>query len=193
MSSGTPSGPRTSNRRIVYIDSITLRAFRTFERASIDFVHPDTPDLPAFERPRLPNMNLAIGNNGSGKTTLLKGIALAVLGPAVEASGIFSYHLIRRTSGEPVEAGALVEVTLTPGTQDDYLNGWRRSDPAFASSAGGAVQSGAPGRKHWHPIYSSRSDAFSWSVTAPIAGSRDATAWTRRGVAFGKFLQLHSL
>ena len=105
----------------MYIDSITLRAFRMFERASIDFVHPEAPDLPASERPKLPNMNLVIGSNGSGKTTLLKGIALAALGPAVEDSGIFPYRLIRRTSGEPAEAGALVEATFTPGVQSRSL------------------------------------------------------------------------
>ena len=73
----------------MYIDSIVMRAFRTFEQASIDFVHPDAPTVPESEPPKLPNMNLVLGSNGSGKTTLLKGVALATLGPAVATSGVF--------------------------------------------------------------------------------------------------------
>ena len=73
----------------MYIDSIVMRAFRTFEQASIDFVHPDVTTAPESARLKLPNMNLVLGSNGSGKTTLLKGVALAALGPAVPVSGIF--------------------------------------------------------------------------------------------------------
>ena len=63
-------------------------------------------------------MNLVLGENGSGKTTLLKGIAIAALGPAAAASGLFPYHLVRRDLGRPIEEGALIEATFTPGGQD---------------------------------------------------------------------------
>jgi hypothetical protein len=39
----------------VYIDSIVMRAFRTFEQASIDFVHPDAATVPESEPLKLPN------------------------------------------------------------------------------------------------------------------------------------------
>ncbi len=147
----------------MYIDSITLRAFRTFERASIDFVHPDTPDLPASERPKLPNMNLVIGSNGSGKTTLLKGIALAALGPAVEDSGIFPYRLIRRVAGEPAEAGALVEATFTPGAQDDVPERVAQVESRIRIKRLGDLERfkwAHRDEEYWYPIYRSRSDAF---------------------------------
>ena len=78
----------------MYIDSITMREFRTFKRASIDFVHPDARIPAGSGSPKFANMNLVIGGNGCGKTTLLKGIALAALGPAVADSGLFPYHLL---------------------------------------------------------------------------------------------------
>ncbi len=147
----------------MYIDSITLRAFRTFERASIDFVHPDAPTLPESARPKLPNINLVIGDNGSGKTTLLKGIALAALGPAVEDSGIFPYRLIRRASGEPAEADALVEATFTPGAQDDVPERVSQVESRVRIKRLGDLERfkwAHRDEEYWHPIYSSRSDAF---------------------------------
>lgn len=147
----------------MYIDSITLRAFRTFERASIDFVHPDAPALPESARPKLPNMNLVIGSNGSGKTTLLKGIALAALGPAVADSGISPYHLIRRVAGEPAKGGALVEATFTPGAQDDVPERVAQVESRIRIERRGDLERfnwAHRDEKHWHPIYSNRSDAF---------------------------------
>ena len=147
----------------MYIDSITLQAFRTFERASIDFVHPDDPALPESARTKLPNVNLVIGSNGSGKTTLLKGIALAALGPAVEDSGIFPYRLIRRASGEPAEAEALVEATFTPGAQDDVPERVSQVESRVRIKRLGDLERfkwAHRNEEYWHPIYSSRSDAF---------------------------------
>ena len=80
----------------MYIDSITMREFRTFRRMSMNFVHPDARTPVGSEDLKFRNMNLVIGGNGCGKTTLLKGMALAALGPAVADSGLFPYHLIRR-------------------------------------------------------------------------------------------------
>ena len=147
----------------MYIDSITLRAFRTFEQASIDFVHPDASALPESEPPRLPNMNLVLGGNGSGKTTLLKGVALAALGPAVAASGVFPYHLIRRESGEPADGGALIGATFTPGVQDDVPEQVRQVDSRVRIDCLGDLERFEwmhPDDKLWHPIFKSRSDAF---------------------------------
>ena len=148
----------------MYIDSIVMRAFRTFEQASIDFVHPDVTTAPESERLKLPNMNLVLGSNGSGKTTLLKGVALAALGPAVTASGVFPYHLIRRESGEPAEGGALIEAGFTPGAQDDVPEQVSRVKSRIRIERLGDLERFVewkhPDDELWHPIFESRSDAF---------------------------------
>jgi hypothetical protein len=88
----------------MYIDCIELQDFRTFRKASVDFLHPDQdPAALGMPRPKIGNVNLLLGNNGFGKTTLLKAIALACLGPAVGRSGIYPYRLVRQ---EPRAAGA---------------------------------------------------------------------------------------
>ena len=61
----------------MYINKLIVDSFRTFRQAEVEFLHPDQ-DFTALEfprPPRLPNVNLLLGNNGSGKTTLLKAIA----------------------------------------------------------------------------------------------------------------------
>ena len=150
----------------MYIDSITMREFRTFRESSTRFVHPDAPALPESDPPKLGNMNLVIGGNGSGKTTLLKGVALAALGPAVADSGLFPYFLIRRDAGQPVEEGALIKADFTPNDQD------RKDDfPEYLSRVESHIRIDRRGdlerfewvhgdEKPWHPIYSNRSDAF---------------------------------
>ena len=147
----------------MYIDSIVMRAFRTFEQASIDFVHPDVTTAPESARLKLPNMNLVLGSNGSGKTTLLKGVALAALGPAVPVSGIFPYHLIRRESGKPADGSALIEATFTPGAQDNVPEQVSRVESRIRIERLGDLERFEwkhPDDKLWHPIFESRSDAF---------------------------------
>ena len=147
----------------MYIDSITLRAFRTFEQASIDFVRPDATTALESQRLKLPNMNLVLGSNGSGKTTLLKGVALAALGPAVPVSGIFPYHLIRRESGKPADGGALIEATFTPGAQDSVPEQVSRVESRIRIERLGDLERFEwthPDDESWHPIFESRSDAF---------------------------------
>ena len=150
----------------MYIDSITLKDFRTFRKSSIDFVHPDCQVPIPSERPKLVNMNLVIGGNGSGKTTLLKGVALAALGPAVAGSGIYPYHLIRRYCGKSVKNGTQIRATFTPSSQDrkGYI-------PDKISQIESEIRIDQLGdleqlrwthrdEKIWHPIYSKSSDAF---------------------------------
>lgn len=108
----------------MYIDSISLENFRIFRESKIDFVHLDQHFTPKrLPRPKLPNINLLLGDNGLGKTTLLKAIALAALGPAVGDSGIFPYHLVRQ---EPqTKADILdsfdIEAQSSMDDMDDHL------------------------------------------------------------------------
>ncbi len=86
----------------MYLDSISLGNFRTFVNEKIDFVHPqkdftekDQEGAPILPRPKLPNVNLLLGDNGSGKAALLKAIALAGFGPAVSDVRIQTSYLVR--------------------------------------------------------------------------------------------------
>ena len=150
----------------MYIDSIAMRNFRTFKHARIGFLHSDGSATRGSGNPNFPNMNLVLGGNGSGKTTLLKGIAIAALGPAVAASGLFPYHLVRRDLGRPIEEGALIEATFTPGRQD-YAGRMPESIEQVQSRIR-IVRRGDLEQfewaheddKPWHPIFSSSSDAF---------------------------------
>ncbi|MCW3095948.1 MAG: ATP-binding protein [Chthonomonadaceae bacterium] len=150
----------------MYINNIRIQNFRTFKQTEIEFVHPERDfaamGLPA---PKVPNVNLLLGNNGSGKTTLLKAIAIAALGPAVTAASLPIYRLIRRAPNADANAlastEAVIGATFTAHGQDDpalpvlesqttiarmgdvELPNWSLSDP-----------------KPWQPIYSNASDAF---------------------------------
>ena len=76
----------------MYIESLYLENIRTFTNSELAFIHPDMEFRPKntkvpssrhlFPKPRLPNVNLLLGDNASGKTTVLQAIALTALGPA---------------------------------------------------------------------------------------------------------------
>lgn len=150
----------------MYIDFIAMQQFRTFRHMELDFLHPDMRADPKRQLPKLVNMNLLIGGNGSGKTTLLKGVALAALGPAVADSGLFPYYLIRRETGEPAVGGALIEATFTPNAQDrqpGLTEQVKHIESRIRIDCRGdleRLQWAHQEEKLWHPIFSSRSDAF---------------------------------
>ena len=193
----------------MYIDSIAMREFRTFRRAELDFLHPDMRPAPKPRFPRLANMNLLIGGNGSGKTTLLKGIALAALGPAVADSGLFPHYLIRREAGEAAVDGALIEAVFTPNVQDqkDGLpERVRHIESRIRIDRRGdleRLQWAHREEKLWHPIFSSRSDAFFFvgyganrrvEKTARVdEGGRRASSFTRARRILSLFDDAYSL
>src|SRR5437764_6155478 len=92
-SRGRTRPPAAASSRLpppfMFIKTLELENTRTFPKARLDFVHPDREYAPAaappggldgrLPRPRLPNVNLLVGDNGSGKTTVLRAIALAAL------------------------------------------------------------------------------------------------------------------
>src|SRR5262245_58527160 len=90
----------------MFINQLALENVRTFVNAEIQFVHPDMTFAPKGSkskdpppRPRLPNVNLLLGDNGSGKSTILRVLALAAFGPAVKDAGLRDPGLIRRVTG----------------------------------------------------------------------------------------------
>lgn len=90
----------------MYIERLDLENIRTFTGGKpLVFVHPDgdyrpprsekAEKDPRLPKPKLPNVNLLLGDNGSGKTTVLQAIALATLGPAVEDARLPLRPLVR--------------------------------------------------------------------------------------------------
>lgn len=193
----------------MYVDSISLSEFRSFRKSSIRFAHPETRGFRGSGRPKLENVNLVIGANGSGKTTLLKGVALAALGPAVADSGLFPYYLVRREDGRPNGEGALIDARFALNAQDQRdifprelsrvesrIRVERRGDLELLRWAHGD-------EKRWHPIYSTRSEAFFFvgyganrrveKVGRVDEAARQASSFTRAQRIMSLFEEAYSL
>lgn len=57
----------------MYINHVVIENFRTFGETRVVFCHDDQDfDREQMPRPKLPNLNLLLGNNGLGKSTLQK-------------------------------------------------------------------------------------------------------------------------
>ncbi len=183
----------------MYIESIRIKKFRCFRDAEIDFSYNGRIIGEKLPKPKLPNINLLLGNNGSGKTTLLKAIALTALGPAIADSGIFSYRLIRREpEQEPSENDAAVlgaaykahsqdlapsdiiesEIEITRKGDLERLR-WSRKD-----------------EEPWHPIFSERSDAFffvGYGATRRVEKRNRVDAASRKQSYFVRAQRIQSL
>lgn len=186
----------------MYIDSIELENFRIFRESEVEFVHPDRSfSADEFPKPTLPNVNLLLGNNGLGKTTLLKAIALAALGPAVEDSGIFSYHLVRQEPGVPADEQpekAVIEAVFTPHVQDDTGSVCRIESHVTVARRGDleSLRWMHPDDKLWHPIFSADSDAFffvGYGATRRVEKRAQVDLGSRRSSVFVRAQRVQSL
>jgi hypothetical protein len=160
----------------MYINSLELSYARTFVGSTLQFIHPDRDFRSVREnaritndrlpRPRLPNVNLLLGENGSGKSTILKAIALTTLGPAVEESSLRDRGLVRRVaSGKDEITNALIIAQLflheeedAPGDRAQSLVSVERKGELefsefFFESAGDAPNT-------WNSVFESSNDAF---------------------------------
>ncbi len=189
----------------MYIDSIEIQNFRNFRDTSIGFVHPDCEfGAGGFPRPNLPNINLLLGENGLGKTSLLKAIALALLGPAVNDSGIYPYRLIRRgpeSSESGTEIGeATIRAVFKTHEQDRAGNLKRlRLESKTSVFRKGDLESlrwtgGDEGP--WQPIFSASSDAFffvGYGATRRVEKREQFDIGGRRSTGFSRGLRVKSI
>jgi hypothetical protein len=162
----------------MYIDLLYLKNVRTFVNEWLDFICPDQPfrprqkaaedGAPLLPRPRLPNVNLLLGDNGSGKSTVLRAIAMAALGPSFEDAKLPIQGLVRREKPRRSRAGeaegsAIIETKLVLHDQDGAhvavptprFRLRRRGELEQVKFVGDPEQYGS-----WDPVFESKNDAF---------------------------------
>jgi hypothetical protein len=69
----------------MYIESLSVTDFRCFEKADMKFQYPGRRHGP-YKAPRLPNVNVLLGDNGAGKSAVLQAIIIGVLAPILQTS-----------------------------------------------------------------------------------------------------------
>jgi len=163
----------------MYVERLNLEYIRTFARSEISLIHPDmvfrSPGSDGAEnrrllpRPKLPNVNLLLGDNASGKTTVLQAIALAALGPAAREAQLPLRRLVRiPPSHAPAmkddrQSRASIRAQLCMHRQEKMENGRlesmqqleRRGELESIEFAGAGV-----GGTIWAPVFESRNAAF---------------------------------
>jgi AAA domain, putative AbiEii toxin, Type IV TA system len=162
----------------MYIDLLYLKNVRIFADAWLDFICPDQSfrarrktagdGPPLLPRPRLPNVNLLLGENGSGKSTVLRAIAMAALGPSFEDAKLPTQGLVRREKphrarpGDP-DGSAIVEAALVLHDEDGAPGAM--PTPGFRLKRRGELEqvkfAGDPEKyRSWDPVFESKNDAF---------------------------------
>ncbi len=183
----------------MYIESISIDNFRTFRKAKIEFTHKDREVDNNLPKPKLPNVNLLLGNNGLGKTTMLKAIALSALGPAVSDSGIYPYRLIRREPGQKKRKGgkAIISAQYKAHMQDKVPYDWVESEINIIRKGDlEQLRWVHHDEKAWHPIYSSSSDAFffvGYGATRRVEKQERENLSSRRHSSFTRAQRIQSL
>lgn len=96
----------------MYAKSLSIYEFKCFQKAKLELQYPGRKSAGASE---IPNINLVLGDNGGGKSSVLRGLAIAVLAPALLRSGFVPYRLVRRQApGTPEVAHCLLKVIAKP-------------------------------------------------------------------------------
>jgi predicted ATPase len=110
---GTCAGPQEEND--LYISSIKIKNWRCFEEVEL---HLQYTRREQENPPRLPNINLLLGDNGAGKSSVLRAIALVTLSPIMSQSGLVPYRLVRRKQGSALLREAEISAAVLLQAQD---------------------------------------------------------------------------
>jgi hypothetical protein len=78
----------------VYAKTLEISNFKVFGKARLKLQYPGRRGTGL---PKLRNVNLILGDNGGGKSSVLRALAIAVLAPALMATGFVAYRLVRRS------------------------------------------------------------------------------------------------
>lgn len=130
----------------MYIDTLELNNFKSFEKETISFNYPDSKGRAT----EYPNVNLLLGLNSSGKTSILRAGCIAMLSEMLPNSGFQVRNIVRQGAKEAKLTTKLVstEKQLEINVRVDDKLGvliakknpklaplWDDQDPAFFLSA----------------------------------------------------------
>ncbi|MCZ8195856.1 MAG: AAA family ATPase [Oligoflexus sp.] len=91
----------------MYARTLSLSDFKCFGQAKLELQYPGREDQATFD---LSNINLILGDNGGGKSSVLRGLAIAILAPALLEQGFVPYRLVRRLAAGDGPAFSLLKV-----------------------------------------------------------------------------------
>jgi hypothetical protein len=195
----------------MYIEQLSLTNIRTFEEAKLDFVHSDRTfrhseangagEAELWPRPRLPNVNLLLGDNGSGKTTVLMSVALASLGPTAKLSVLQTVGMVRRGH----DSGRVLANLRV--NQDDVSPGQDAVSAPIPGMVTSEIQIGRYGDLElhefkadhppvWAPIYKSDNGAFfvvGYGATRRVERPQNVDMGARLKARFGRVQRFQSL
>lgn len=158
----------------MYIESLSVLNFRCFEEAEVLFEYDGRHT--ESRAPRLPNVNLILGDNGTGKSAILTAITLSVLGRVILSSGFRPYLLVRRTglnggpSPRPSRVATLqTKIGLHPQDAEEVPPTWGSKTTGTISGHAMIVPLGDTevmnpslhiNYKKWQPLFENASPAF---------------------------------
>jgi energy-coupling factor transporter ATP-binding protein EcfA2 len=208
----------------MFIERLRLKSVRTFVDETLEFIHPDRSfgprkkasenGSPRILRPRLPNVNLLLGDNGSGKSTVLRAIAMAALGPSFEDTKLSMSEMVRRAAGEmpwnPQAKDSHIEADLFLHDQDQAPGKSLRSGfsltrrgelerARFALEADNPLERATHSNAEdpvWKPVFESRNPAFfavGYGATRRVEAREDLNLVARSKSIFLRAQRLQGL
>jgi len=188
----------------MYIDKLRIRNLRTFRDSTLQFIHPGT-DFKALDmpKPKLPNVNLLLGDNGSGKTSVLKSMAMAALGPAIPDANLPIYRLVRRSSGAPAKhktPEAFVDASFTLHEQDTLVGkataGLSGETRILRKGEVERVQWSGKNEEAWESIFSTENESFffvGYGATRRVESRERVDMGARQVTSFERAQRVRSL
>ena len=111
----------------MYVDRLTIENFRCFEQVEMDFNWPDRSswnERTSKTEPRLPNINLLIGNNGTGKTTTFQALVISALRVILgnTSSGFRTARIIRYSQETAEVSAKMMRSDMDKGVAPDEVD-----------------------------------------------------------------------